>query len=164
MVGRNETCLALIVAWARGGVIGREGELPWHEPEDLAHFKRVTLGHAIVMGRKTHASIGRALPGRRNLVVSRDPNYAAPGCEVYTSFEAAVESARTTDACPFVIGGASIYALALPHVTRMFVTELDAEVSGDVRFPAYDGEGWSEVDRRSSGDGRLLFRTLDRAV
>ena len=162
MVRRNEDCLALIVAWARDGVIGKDGGLPWHEPEDLAHFKRLTMGHAIVMGRKTFESIGRPLPGRRNIVLTRDPHFSAEGCEVYTNLEEALAAARETDACPFVIGGAGIYALALPRATLLHVTEIDAEVEGDTHFPPLDASRWEEADERRSADGRLTFRILRR--
>lgn len=154
--------LGLIVAYARGGVIGRDGGLPWREPADLRHFKRVTMGHAIVMGRVSHESIGRPLPGRRNLVVSRNPAYVAPGCEVFPTLTEALEHAWGFDACPFVIGGAQIYALALPHVTRLEITELDLDVEGDTFFPTLDAAAWREVHRASRDDGRLVFRTLVR--
>lgn len=153
--------LALIVAWARGRVIGKDGELPWREPEDLAFFKRTTTGHAILMGRKTYESIGRALPRRRNIVITRNADYAAEGCEVVTSVEAAIDAARTTDDCPFIIGGAGIYAAALPLVTRMYVTEIDRAVDGDTWFPDYDVAAWHEVERDVRGD--LAFVTYERA-
>ncbi|MDJ0974656.1 MAG: dihydrofolate reductase [Planctomycetota bacterium] len=156
--------LGLIVAYARNRVIGRAGGLPWREPEDLRHFKRVTMGHAIVMGRVSHASIGRALPGRRNLVVTRNPDYEAPGCEVFPTLEAALEAAWSEDACPFVIGGAQIYALALPRVTRLEITELALDVEGDTFFPELDAEAWREVHRREHDGGRLAFRTLVRVT
>jgi len=162
MVRSNDECLALIVAWAKGGVIGKQGGLPWHEPEDMAHFKRVTMGHAILMGRKTYESIGRPLPGRRNIILTRDPDFSAEGCEVYTDLEAALDSARQTDGCPFVIGGAGIYALALPRATTLHVTEIDTEVEGDTHFPPIEDEAWEEADHRRSADGRLTFRVLRR--
>ncbi|MHC5012117.1 MAG: dihydrofolate reductase, partial [Planctomycetota bacterium] len=131
-------CLALIVCHAKNRVIGKDGQLPWRYPEDLRHFKATTMGHAIIAGRMTHESIGRALPGRRNLVVSRRRAYRADGCEVFDSLDAAVAAAHETDDCPFVIGGAQVYAEALPRVTRMVVTEVQREVEGDVFFPEYD--------------------------
>jgi dihydrofolate reductase len=154
--------LALIVAYARNRVIGRGGDLPWHYREDLQHFKRVTMGHPVLMGRKTYESIGRPLPGRRNLVITRQADFAAPGCEVFSSLEAAVASARTSDDLPFVIGGAAIYALALPLATHLYVTEIQAEVEGDTWFPALDESAWEETERRVSDDGLLVFRTLIR--
>ena len=166
MGGTLRKQLALIVAWGRDAdgrrVIGRGGGLPWHEPEDLAHFKRVTLGHALVMGRRTHASIGRALPGRRNLVVSRDRHYAASGCEVFPSIEAALAAARTTDPCPFVIGGAAIYAATLPLATDLYVTEVSGVMEGDTWFPDFDEMRWSERTREVAPAGRLVFLHLQR--
>jgi len=154
--------LTLIVAWARREVIGRDGALPWHEAEDLAHFKNTTMGHAILMGRKTYESIGHALPGRRNLVISRQSDYVAEGCEVFGSLEAAIEAAREMDGDPMVVGGAAIYAAALPYVTRMIVTFLDRDVEGDTFFPAYDPGDWRETTREVSESGELVFRTLER--
>lgn len=143
-------------------MIGRDGQLPWREPEDLAFFKRTTLGHAILMGRKTHDSIGRALPGRRNLVISRDPSYRAPGCEVFGSFDAALGAARETDPCPYVIGGATVYEVALPLATILFVTEIPGAIPGDTWFPAIDANAWRETLRTASADGRLVFLRLER--
>ena len=140
--------LNLIVARARNGVIGAGGTIPWRVPGEMAYFKQVTLGHPIVMGRKTWESLPRTpLPGRRNLVVTRDRNYIAEGAEVVASLdEALARCAEAQDV--FVIGGAELFALALPRVTRAFVTEIDLEVDGDVRFPALDPAQWREVSRR----------------
>ena len=140
--------LNLIVARARNGVIGAGGTIPWRVPGEMAYFKQVTLGHPIVMGRKTWESLPRTpLPGRRNLVVTRDRNYIAEGAEVATSLdEALARCAEAQDV--FVIGGAELFALALPRVTRAFVTEIDLEVDGDVHFPALDPAQWREVSRR----------------
>lgn len=150
--------LGLIVAWAHDRVIGREGQLPWHIPEDLAHFKRVTMGHAMIMGRKCYASIGRALPGRRSLVLTRQEDFQAPGIEVFHDLSSALEAAYETDACPYVIGGAEIYRLALPYVTRMEITEIDRKIEGDVYFPPFDEAMFEEKRRKRAGD--LLFRSL----
>jgi dihydrofolate reductase len=157
--------LALIVAWSENPetgqrVIGKDGDLPWHIPEDLRFFKQTTMGHAMIMGRKCYASIGRALPGRRSLVLSRNPDFEAPGCEVFQAFDAALSAARESDPCPFVIGGAAIYELALPLVTRLVVTEVHAVHEGDVYFPPFDEDAFREVERRES-DG-LTFRVLER--
>ncbi|HOX89214.1 MAG TPA: dihydrofolate reductase [Burkholderiaceae bacterium] len=142
--------LTLIVARARNGVIGRGNQLPWRLPEDLAHFKRTTMGRPIVMGRKTWESIGRPLPGRRSVVVSRDPGYEAPGAEVVSSVAAAL---ALTAAEPevFVIGGAQIYAAALPLATRILLTQLDADFEGDAHFAAPDPAVWQEVGREHHG-------------
>jgi dihydrofolate reductase len=153
--------LALIVAMARGRVIGRAGTLPWHAPGDLKRFKAVTMGHVIIMGRRTHQGIGRALPGRRNVVVTRDATASFAGCEVATSFEAALTSARTTDALPFVIGGGELYAQALPLATHLFLTELAVDVpDGDTFFPAFDLAQWREA-RREVVEG-MTFTDLER--
>lgn len=155
--------LSLIVAVARDGVIGREGALPWHLPEDLQHFKRLTTGHAIVMGRRTFTSIGRALPNRRNLVVSRTLRDAPAGVEVFPSLDAALAAARLTDPAPFVIGGAALYAEALPLATTVYVTEIDRDVLGDVRFPALDRSLFREDERRpSASEIDVCFVTLVR--
>ncbi|MCP5071050.1 MAG: dihydrofolate reductase [bacterium] len=158
--------LALIVAWSENPetgqrVIGKDGDLPWHLPEDLRFFKKTTMGHAMIMGRKCYASIGRALPGRRSLVLSRNPEFEAPGCEVFPDFDVALAAARETDPCPFVIGGAAIYELAMPLVTRLVVTEVHEVHAGDVYFPRFDEGAFREVERRAS-DAGLTFRTLER--
>ena len=153
--------LALVVAMTPDRVIGKDGALPWHIPEDLRHFRRVTMGHAIVMGRKTHESIGRALPGRQNVVITRVKGATFPGCEVAHSLDAAIALARNGgDEEPRVVGGGSIYALAVPHATRMFITEVHREVEGDTFFPTVDWLGWREEERRE-GDG-VIYRTLIR--
>lgn len=152
--------LALVVAMAESGVIGRDGGLPWHEPADLRHFKAVTLGHAVIMGRTTWTSIGRPLPGRRNLVLSRTPGFAPGGAEVFADLAAAIAAARVGgDEEPRVIGGASVYRQALPLATRVLLTEIALHVEGDTTFPAL-GPEWRESERRT--DGRLTFRTLVR--
>jgi dihydrofolate reductase len=138
--------ISLVVARARNGVIGRDGALPWKIPGELAHFKRVTLGHPIVMGRKTWESLGRPLPGRRNIVVTRNADYTAPGAEVVTSLPAALALCQGA-AEVFVIGGAELYAQALPLATRAIVTEIDADFDGDAHFPALDPQHWHETAR-----------------
>lgn len=152
--------LALIVAVARNGVIGRGGTLPWHLSEDLKHFKRTTLGHAIIMGRKTHESIGRALPNRRNIVVTRS-SAAGEGCETASSLEEALALARTTDDCPFIIGGGSLYEEALPLVTEIHMTTIDEDVAGDTFFPT-DLAGFEEAERREGETDGVVFRVLRR--
>jgi dihydrofolate reductase len=138
--------LTLIVARARNGVIGRAGTLPWRLPEDLAHFKRATMGHPIVMGRRTWLSIGRPLPGRRSIVVSRTPGFTAPGAEVVASLDAALLVAGDAPEV-FVIGGAALYAEAAPRAQRLLVTEIDADFDGDTRFAAPDPAQWIAVRR-----------------
>lgn len=147
--------LTIIVARARNGVIGRDNSLPWHLPEDLQHFKRTTMGHPVLMGRRTFESIGRPLPGRRIIVISRNPDWHVAGCERGATLHAAIAmSARSLDRHPgidpaevFVAGGAQIYREALPIADRVIVTALDIEVEGDARFPALDPAVW----QRESG-------------
>ena len=138
--------ITLIVARARNGVIGAKGGLPWHLPEDLAFFKRTTMGHPIVMGRATWASIGRPLPGRRNIVLSRQADFAAAGAEVATSLDEALLLCQGA-AEVFVIGGAQLYRDALPRADRLLVTEIDADFDGDTYWPAPDPAHWREAAR-----------------
>lgn len=148
--------LFLVAAMGRNRVIGNQGQLPWHEPADLAHFKRTTTGHAVIMGRKTWESLGKPLPKRRNLVITRQPGFQAPGAEVFTDLVTAIAAARTTDAEPCIIGGGEIYAQALPLATRIELTEIDAEPHGDASFPALPPH-WLIAAERS--DGKCTFRT-----
>lgn len=139
--------VALIAAMARDRVIGRDNTLPWRLPEDLRHFKATTLGHPVIMGRKTWESLpSGALPGRRNLVVSRNPDYAATGAEVAGSLTAALALAAPAPEV-FVIGGAELYALALPLAERLHLTEIDLTVAGDAWFPEFDPTHWQETAR-----------------
>lgn len=127
----------LIAALAENGVIGVKNRLPWRLPEDLAHFKTVTLGHPVVMGRKTFESLGRPLPGRRNIVITRTPGWHAAGAEAAASLDAALALCSGAPEV-FVIGGAEIYALALPLADRLFLTEVAVAPEGDARFPEFD--------------------------
>ena len=145
--------VVLIAAVSRNGVIGKGGKLPWHLPDDLKRFKALTLGHAIIMGRKTFDSIGRPLPKRRNLVVSRQAGFHHEGVEVFSSLEKALEAAHFGgDESPFVIGGAEIYAAALPLATRLELTELRELVDGDTYFPPIDPLAWQLVSREEHDD------------
>lgn len=138
--------LILIVAAAENDVIGRDGDLPWHLPSDLAYFKRATMGKPIIMGRKTHESIGRPLPGRANIVVTRQADYEADGCVVAHSLEEALQSAATHGAAEaVVIGGAELYAQALPRADRILMTRVHAPIEGDVRFPPLEPDVWRVV-------------------
>jgi dihydrofolate reductase len=138
--------LELVVARARNDVIGRQGELPWRLPDDLALFKAITLGHPVLMGRKTHESIGRPLPGRRNVVLSRDPGFAPPGVDVVRNLEAALAELAGADRV-FVIGGEDVFRATLPLAATIHLTEVDAEVPGDAYFPAFDRGQFREVER-----------------
>jgi len=154
--------LALIAAVARGGIIGKDGGLPWRIPEDMRHFKRTTLGHAVIAGRKTYESFGKPLVERRNIVVTRQRDLAFPGCEVVASLDEAMALARTTDPEPMVIGGGEIYRLAMPRITRMYLTYIDRDADGDVRFPDYDGSDFRELERRAGETPDVTFVTLER--
>jgi dihydrofolate reductase len=137
--------LSLIVAMAKNRVIGYENKMPWHLPAELAYFKRITTGHPIIMGRKTFESIGRPLPNRRNIVVSRNANFHSPGVEASRSLENAL--ALCTNENPFVIGGASLYAEALTITQKLYITEIDADLIGDTFFPPIDNSMWKEESR-----------------
>jgi len=156
--------ITLVVAMGRNRVIGREGAIPWHLPADLAHFKQVTMGKPIIMGRKTYESIGRPLPGRENVVITRDASYAAPDCTVVHSLD---EALAGRDGEVMVIGGGEIYRQALDHAGRIHMTVVDAEPDGDVSFPTLD-PSWRTVskterpaDERNAHE--LSFITLERA-
>lgn len=140
--------ISLIVAVSANGVIGRGGELPWHLSDDLKRFKQLTLGKPIVMGRKTFESIGRALPGRQNIVLTRQSEFAADDCDVVSSIDAAI--AASSDAGEIVvIGGSEIYKLFLPLAERIYMTRVHIDVDGEVRFPELDDELWQETEREN---------------
>lgn len=158
--------LSLIVARAANGIIGKDNGMPWHLPADLAHFKRTTMGRPVIMGRRTWESIGRPLPGRRNLVVTRNPGYAAPGAEITGSLSQACAAVSDSDEV-FVIGGGQLYAEALPLADRVFVTEIGGTFDGDTRFPDLSPAEWRETLLGEQGpDERnaygLRFLRLDR--
>jgi len=134
--------ISLIVAIARNGTIGHANELLWHISEDLRRFKAITTGHPVIMGRKTYQSIGRPLPGRTNVVVTRNADFRPEGCTVVDSFDKAV-SMFGPDEEAFVIGGAQIYAQALPIADRLYLTEIEADYEGDTRFPDWDRSAWT---------------------
>lgn len=155
--------IALVAALTRNRVIGRDGGMPWHLPADLRHFRRLTRGQTVVMGRKTYASIGRPLPDRVNIVVTRDRQFAAPGCEVVHSVAALLGDGRPL----YVIGGAELYRAFLPHADRMHLTRIHADLPGDTFFPAYDERAWRLTsaeahprDERNAYD--LTFETYER--
>ena len=138
--------IGLIAALDRRRAIGRGNALPWHLPDDFKHFKALTLGKPILMGRKTAQSLGRALPGRLNVVVSRTPDYAAPGAVLAGSLADALDKAGNEGEI-FVIGGADLYRQALPLAGRLYLTEIAADFDGDARFPEIDPDEWPEVSR-----------------
>ena len=140
------TNVTLIAAVGRNGVIGANNDMPWHLPEDFAFFKRTTMGHPMVMGRKTFESIGRVLPGRRTIVVTRQADWHHPGVETAHSLSDALSLAGPADEV-FVCGGGQIYAEAMPWAHRLLITEVDQSPEGDVRFPEIDRSRWREVSR-----------------
>ena len=170
-MGQVETApVALIAAMDKNCAIGINNTMPWHLPDDFAHFKRLTLNHSIIMGRKTFESIGRPLPSRRNIVVSRNAGFSAAGVEIFTSLEAAISAANmpeealnmgvskiSTDTS-FIIGGASIYAQALPLAQRLYLTQVDAKIDGDTWFPDIDAMQWREISRvHHAADARHAY-------
>ena len=151
------TELSLIVATANNRIIGKDNDMPWHLPADLAYFKKTTLGKPIIMGRKTFESIGRPLPGRRNIVISRDVNYQANGIESVTSVSAALALVEGVDEV-MVIGGGAIYAHCLSVATRLYVTHINADIDGDTQFPEFDTDkDWQKV-------GSECFKADDKNV
>ena len=160
---------SLVVAVARNGVIGRNNALPWKLPADLAHFKKVTMGHPIVMGRRTYESIGRPLPGRKNIVVTHNRAYEAPGCTVVSSLDEAWNAAGDAEeVC--VIGGTTLFAETLPIADVIHLTEVEAAVDGDTFMPAFDRRQWSErevarhpADERNAYPIRILELERRRA-
>ncbi|MEI8361748.1 MAG: dihydrofolate reductase [Betaproteobacteria bacterium] len=142
------TILSIIVAVAHSRVIGVNNTLPWHLPEDLKHFRALTTGHHIIMGRKTYESLGRLLPGRTTVIVTRNANYTLEGALVAHSLEAAIALCQN-DAEAFVIGGAELYQDGLKLANKLYMTEVDLEVAGDAFFPAIDMHQWQETSREA---------------
>lgn len=158
--------ISLVVATAADNVIGKDGKLPWHLPEDLRHFKALTMGKPVIMGRRTFESIGCALPGRLNIVITRQAGYRADGCEVVRCPADALTAAGDADEV-MVIGGGEIYAQFLRRTDRIYRTRVDAKVAGDTRFPPLDPDDWELVESESfpAGEGRdvgFVFEVLDR--
>ena len=165
--------LALVVARARNGVIGRDGQLPWRLKSDMAWFKANTLGKPVIMGRKTWESLPKKpLPGRTNIVLSRDQSFETIGALVCETFSEAVQIAReqaaedgVDEVC--VIGGSTLFEAALPKAKRLYITEVEADVAGDVSFPVFDQNAWMEISRESHPAGEqdeypFTFRVLER--
>lgn len=171
---RNQKLIvSLIWAMARNRVIGRNNAIPWRLPADMQHFKALTTGHPVIMGRKTCESLGRPLPNRTNIVVTRDPRFQAAGCLVAGSLDEALALARNHAATDrpeiFVIGGEELYRQTLPLADRLYVTLVETEVEGDAWFPDFDWQEWREVGRRSQpADARnssaCTFLTLERKM
>ncbi len=159
--------ISIIVAASTNNVIGARGELPWRLPDDLRRFKQLTMGKPIVMGRRTYESIGRPLPGRQNIVITRQPGFSAEGCDVVASPAAALSAAG--DAAEImVIGGSQIYELFLPKASRLYLTRVHADIDGDAFFPDVDAHDWrlstSEAHEASDANEYAFdFRTYERS-
>ncbi len=158
--------IALVAAVAENDVIGLDGELPWHLPDDLKFFKRLTSGHVVIMGRKTFETVGHALPDRWNVIVTRNPQYHRADATVVHSIEEALQVTRGADHV-FVVGGSEIYRLALPYADRMYLTIVHGEFEGDTVFPEFDTAEWKlEQDERREADAKhtyaFSFRRYDR--
>lgn len=159
--------MALIAAVASNGVIGAGNRLPWHLPEDLRRFRALTSGHSVVMGRKTWESIGKPLPDRQNIVVSRQAGLSLVGASVAPTFEEALALVVRPDPV-FVIGGEALFRCALPRAAELHLTEIERDFEGDVRFPAFDRATWREIAREvrapaSEGGFAYHFATYERA-
>tara|TARA_Y100001968_G_C19362425_1_gene720558 strand:+ start:938 stop:1420 length:483 start_codon:yes stop_codon:yes gene_type:complete len=139
--------MELVVAITENNVIGLDGDMPWHLPADLKHFKRITSGHAVLMGRKTFDSIGKPLPDRLNLVITRNAAFAADGVTVVNSVDEAIALAK--DMRLFVIGGSEIYGLAMEHVRVMHITRIHASIEGDTYFPVFDDSDWNLISKEN---------------
>ena len=160
------TRVHIVAAVASNGIIGARGKLPWHLPQDLQHFKRLTLGHPVIMGRRTWESLGKALPARENIVVTRRRGYEAPGAAVASSLDAAL-ALCAGEPIAFVIGGGELYAAALPLAAGLVLTEIHKDFEGDARFPDFDRAKWRETQREShtAADGmRFDFVLYEPAV
>jgi len=160
--------ISLVVAVADNGVIGSNNTLPWRLPNDLQRFKAITMGKPIVMGRKTYDSIGKALPGRQNIVITRRSDLIIAGCTVVTSVDAALQCTSESDEV-MIIGGAEIYRSALPHAQRIYLTQVHADIQGDAEFPQLSTNEWREVAREHhAADERhahaYTFVTLERVT
>jgi dihydrofolate reductase len=148
--------ISMIVARSRNHVIGKDNQMPWKISADLQFFKKVTMGYPIIMGRKTWESIGRPLPGRRNIVVSRNVNYLALGAELVGSLEQALDSLKEFKRV-FVIGGQQLFNQAFPLADELFITEIEIQVNGDTYFEIPDPSDWQEIDRVQEKEGEIEF-------
>ena len=138
--------ISLVVAMDNNGIIGKEGMLPWHLSSDLKHFRKITMGKPIIMGRKTHESIGRPLPGRENVIITHDKDYVAKDCTVLNSLECVYARFHDIDEI-MIMGGADLYQQTIDKAQRIYLTEVHADLEGDTWFPQFDREKWEEVER-----------------
>jgi dihydrofolate reductase len=165
-IRNSESIISIIAAMAENRVIGANNALPWRLPADLGHFRRLTSGHHVIMGRRNYESIGKPLPDRTNIVITRNPEYRAPGCHVAHSLEEGLALARN-DPEIFIIGGADIYRQAFDRADRLYLTLIHASVDGDTYFPEFNERQWREIDReRHQPDAKnsfgYTFVTYDR--
>lgn len=154
--------ITLVAAMGRNRGIGMDGKMPWHIPAELQHFKQLTMGKAILMGRKTWESIGRPLPGRQNIVISRNPGFVANGADIADSLPGAIRMSRSDEI--MVIGGGQLYALALPLAGRMVLTLIDIEPQADTWFPEWDDDDWRQTTERrfpADADNPLAYRIVE---
>lgn len=154
--------ITLIAAMGKNREIGLEGRMPWHLPAELQHFKRTTMGKAILMGRKTWQAIGRPLPGRQNIVISRNPDFRAEGADVSTSLSAALELSQNEEI--MIIGGGQLYELALPLAQRMVLTMIDIEPQADTWFPQWNEDEWRQSEEcrfEADADNPLVYRIVE---
>lgn len=162
--------LAMIAAISRDGIIGIDNDIPWHHPEDFRFFRRMTVGHTLIMGHSTFRSLGKPLPGREHSILSRNPSLVidAPRCRVFSQLDDAISAARAHDPCPMIAGGAQIYALAMAQATLLYLTHIEADaLSADtpkdaqvIRFPEVRWDEWERVEERIQGP--LRFATYQR--
>ncbi|MCK6263022.1 type 3 dihydrofolate reductase [Vibrio sp. ZSDE26] len=157
--------ISMIAAMADNRVIGKDNQMPWHLPADFAWFKRSTMGKPVIMGRKTYDSIGRALPGRPNIVISRDPNLDIEGVAMATSIEAAIQAAGDVEEV-MIIGGGAIYSACLPIANKLYVTYIDAKIDGDTQFPSWGDDFTESYSEDYSADEKnaynMRFTILER--
>lgn len=161
----SEPRLSIIAALSENRVIGKEGKIPWHLSDDFRRFKERTMGHVIIMGRKTHESIGRSLPGRTNVVITRDTSRTLPGCVIVGSLDAALARAREIESEEiFIIGGAQIYSTALAKVNRLYLTLVHAIIDGDTLFPEYADTFGKVIESENFEEAgyRVTYFTLER--
>ncbi len=160
--------ISLIVAMASNRTIGLNKQMPWHLSADLRTFKKITMGHPIIMGRKTFESIGKALPGRRNIIISRNTEYHRDGCDVFQDIDDAFSACVNEDEI-FIIGGATLYDVILPRCQRLYITLIHKEFDGDTFFPAFNPQDWEEIERTDISDDESVdfdysFVTLQRTT
>lgn len=148
--------ISLIVAMARNRAIGLNGQMPWHLPADLKHFRAVTMGSPIIMGRKTFEAIGRPLPGRRNIVISGSPQFQATGVEVFNQIETALATCESADQV-FIVGGATLYEAFIDRADYLFLTEIDQDFDGDTFFPEFERTKWQEIECQDVKDPDVAF-------